>query len=231
MSVWRDEAHGRVNGNQDPEDDEDIDLTENDAPDGPRGSSSGNRSAPGSDGAEYASSSSRPPSQPPSSGPEPDDDDDFDLDAIFRAEDERRAKEKLEADGGMDLGDEDEHGDRTRGKEKTPATLADDDAMWDELDALEDAPKPVQATSTNTGVDDDQAMWDELDQIQEAAKRTKADAASPKETQNMDNDEDMWDIVNEQESTASTTTAAAAASVSDPPAPIQDDYDIEDMYI
>lgn len=218
-----------MNGNQDPEHDEVIDLTENDAPDGPRGSSFGNRSAPDSDGAEYASSSSRPPSQPPSSGPEPDDNHDFDLDAIFRAEDERRAKGKLEADGGMDLGNENDHGDRTRGKEKAPVMLADDDAMWDELDALEGASKHVQATSTNTGADGDQAMWDELDQIQEAAKMTKANAASPKETQNMD-DDDMWDIVKELQSTASTTTVVAA-SVSDPPAPIQDDYDIEDMYI
>jgi hypothetical protein len=233
LSVWRDEVRGRVNGKQDLEDDGVIDLTEDEGSfDGKRETNSNNHSylTSDSEGAEYASSSSRPPSRPPSSGLEPDDDDDFDLDAIFRVDGKRREEKVLAPSGGRNSDAGNNQGGRTTGKGSVAASLADDDAMWDELEAIQSAPIPAQTISANTGADDDQAMWDALDEVQEATENVielnPATSNAPPVAQNMD-DEDMWDIVNELEKVTPMTTT----TVSEAPVPMQDDYDIEDLYI
>ncbi|KAG6907359.1 hypothetical protein DXG01_009243 [Tephrocybe rancida] len=202
LSVWRDEAHGLVNGRQPEDDGEIIDLTEN--PDGaPAAHSASSRaSSPVSGGAAYASSSSRPGSRPPSSGSELDDDDDFDIDAIIRDEEARLARERGVPGSTVDppqIGD----------KGKSVSVEDDDDAaMWETLDSahgtISQTTQPLAAAS---GMDEDDAMWDELDALQSGVQPVHSPPARD------DEDQDMWDAVQELEDDTRTAKGADAAVV------------------
>ncbi|KNZ71797.1 Chromosome segregation in meiosis protein 3 [Termitomyces sp. J132] len=162
LGVWRDEEHGLINGRKPEDDDEVIDLTEIHHGDATLQSGSSRASSPASNGAAYASSSSRLPSRPPSSTSGLDDDD-FDIDAVIHEEEETMQAVTPSSKGG------------------------EDDAMWNEIDTLQDAtksthPPPVQ--------DEDEDMWDVLREMEndDAARKPKSPSVAP------DPDDD-WDSV------------------------------------
>ncbi|GLB34906.1 putative swi3-domain-containing protein [Lyophyllum shimeji] len=225
LSVWRDEAHGLVNGHRPDDDEEIIDLTE--IPEIQRGPSaaevsSPRASSPVSDGAAYASSSSRPPSRPPSSGTDMDDDDDFDIDAVIRDEEERVARERAAsqasatpANGRRDLIHED-----------------DDMAMWEALDSTRENKSHAAPSTTTVSRMEEDAMWDELDALQDGVS-----ASAKQSAQNLDEDEDMWDVVREMESNATAAKDSSTATTGDLPAVAaaairsqQDDDDWDSAY-
>lgn len=180
MGVWRDEAHGLINGRK-PEDDEVIDLTEDPRGDPTLQNGSSRASSPMSNGAAYASSSSHPPSRPPSSASELDDDD-FDIDAIIREEEERLAKER-NSSGPPKM-------TSTTGGQVDNVAHDDDAVMWEALDSMQGAAS--QVTSTHSKAGEDEAMWDEIDGLQDAAKPVHVPLAR-------DGDEDMWDVLRDME--------------------------------
>ncbi|KAH7889223.1 replication fork protection component Swi3-domain-containing protein [Phlebopus sp. FC_14] len=173
LSVWRDEAKGIVNGKKPGEDDDAdiIDLTEPTIV----GTGSGDEEKEDQPRRTRRDSESSPtPSLPPSSS-EPDDD--FDIDAVIRAEEERRAASSASAAAPKSPSPGPAATAKASYREDPDAHEMDVDeaAMWDDLDALENAPPPLQPP------------------------RNAAPSSASK-----DNDEDMWDIVNEIEGSGQT---------------------------
>ncbi|KAF9464749.1 replication fork protection component Swi3-domain-containing protein [Collybia nuda] len=210
LSVWKDNARGRMNNDGDSEDDEVIDLTKRED------TSNGSKD-------HFSPRSDRGYTSPPSRTEL--DDEDFDLEAIFHTEDERRAKDKItEGDriGGIN------EGGVICEKEEGTASMADDDSMWDELDALESVLNPTSHTSSNTEMDDDQTIWDELDQIQGTDGPNLIAPDALLVSQNTRDDHEMWDV-NAPQSTSPAVVATSFVSASS--IPPRDDYDIEDMYV
>ncbi|KAG6866958.1 hypothetical protein C0991_003874 [Blastosporella zonata] len=211
LSVWRDEAHGLVNGRQLEDDEEIIDLTENrhDAP--LTHNTTSRASSPTSNGAAYASSSSRPPSRPPSSGSELDDDD-FDIDAVIRDEEERLARERETNSNVSSVS--------VRDTEKGGIVLdedGDDAAMWDALDSMQGTmPQAIEPSATQSRIDEDDAMWNDIDAL--------AAPPAPPSPVRVD-EEDMWDVVRELEN--GTTASKARPMVA---APSQADSVSEDEW-
>jgi replication fork protection complex subunit Csm3/Swi3 len=221
LSVWRDEAHGLIHGKK-VEDDQTIELDDGDRKD----ETVNLRSSSGSVRAEYASSSSPPQTRPPSS--EVEDDDDFDIDAVIRAEVERNARKRAEA------GEEPDHLDKGKGK----MVVADEDeydALWNEMDPIPSVPASVESSMVAGGSgDDDMVIWDAVD----ALEKDSSAPTKPPTTYHVDDDEDMWDVVQEMENAPTTKappiveTSTENTTVVDQPPPSQDDDDDwEDMYV
>ncbi|KAG6900851.1 hypothetical protein C0993_009969 [Termitomyces sp. T159_Od127] len=205
LSVWRDEAHGLINGRK-PEDDELIDLTEDPRGDPTVQSGSSRASSPVSNGAAYASSSSRPPSHPPSSASELDDDG-FDIDAIIREEEERLAKER-NSSGPTET-------TSTTGGQNNIVADDDDADMWEALDSMQGAASQVATAHSKAGkTDEDDAMWDDIDVLQDAAKPAHLPLVR-------DEDEDMWDVLREMENDDSVRKPKSPPVARDP----DDDWD------
>ncbi|KAF8077900.1 hypothetical protein FPV67DRAFT_1662683 [Lyophyllum atratum] len=237
LSVWRDEAHGLVNGRKphDDDDDEIIDLTENPGGDPTTSKNESSRaSSPVSDGAADASSSSHPPSHPPSSGAEMDDDDDFDIDAVIRDEEARVAKERAASQASDTLTN------FTTNRDKGKGRLDDDDdtAMWEALDAMQDnVSHAAQFASTVPRMDEDETMWDELDALQDGALSVTAPVKPS--SGDLDEDEDMWDVVRELEADATgvhdprppTTTTEMSEVTAAVSTTQQDDDDWDSVYV
>ncbi|KAG6845325.1 hypothetical protein H0H87_010782 [Tephrocybe sp. NHM501043] len=220
LSVWRDQAHGLVNGRQ-PEDDIDvIDLTKNPGDDPTTKSMPSEASSPMSNGAAYASSSSRPPSRPPSSGSEMDDDD-FDIDAVIRDEEERLAKEKSFSNPTTILASIENKGFSDKSRDDTAGEDDDDLAMWEALDLMEGTmPQITYPLTTPSRLDEDNAMWDELDALQSAPHPALQPPVQ-------DDDEDMWDVVREMETDTTVPKTLPPVTAPKPqPNPIpEDDWD------
>jgi replication fork protection complex subunit Csm3/Swi3 len=128
LSVWRDEAHGLVNGKV-PESAEDtVDLTSDVENPGPNASANNNR-APSSPPPEF----SRPPS---STG---DIEEDFDIDAFLAHEEEQAASATVDQTSAPPV-------KHTYGQGTTESGTSIDDQMdWDAVDALDDVVPPVAA--------------------------------------------------------------------------------------
>ncbi|KAG6851018.1 hypothetical protein H0H93_004505 [Arthromyces matolae] len=210
LSVWRDDFHGLVNGRQPEVDDEIIDLTENAESTEPNRARSSRASSPASDGAAYATSSSHPPSRPPSSASELDDDD-FDIDAVIREEELRLERERLgqPKKAAANLNSKENLG------QKQPGADDDDTAMWNALDSMEGPASKSESHTVQTTTGDDDAMWDEIDAVQTGPEQISAHVR--------DEDEDMWDVLQEME-------AENAGSENPHPAPVNtsnldDDWD------
>ncbi|KAG5650768.1 hypothetical protein H0H81_011107 [Sphagnurus paluster] len=228
LSVWRDEAHGLINGRKPDEDDEVIDLTE--APETDRNTlrkSSSRGSSPVSDDAAAASSSSRLPSRPPSSGTEIDDEDDFDIDAVIREEEVR-----LAGKGAVSQPPISNSGNK--GKSKAQVDDDDDALMWEALDAMQSGSSlSVKAALQVSKTKDDDFMWDELDALQASAPDAQV---SVKPSAHIPDDEDMWDVIQEMEDEAMAKgkllqpTALAAPATFISTTVHNDDDDWESMY-
>ncbi|KAH0583820.1 hypothetical protein H2248_009419 [Termitomyces sp. 'cryptogamus'] len=208
LGVWRDEEHGLINGRKPEDDDEVIDLTEIHHGDATLQSGSSRASSPASNGAAYASSSSRLPSRPPSSTSGLDDDD-FDIDAVIHEEEERLAKESNSFDPTkITLNIE----NRTK---RNIVTGDDDAAMWEALDSMQGAAsETMQAVTPSSKGGEDDAMWNEIDTLQDATKSTH-----PPPVQ--DEDEDMWDVLREMENDDAARKPKSPSVAPDP----DDDWD------
>ncbi|KAF9218318.1 Swi3-domain-containing protein [Gyrodon lividus] len=129
--------------------------------------------------------SSRAPSLPPSSDTE---NDDFDIDAVIRAEEERLAAQRTSMSGvGPAQTSPAKPPARASYRENPDANAMDIDeaALWDDLDAFDD-PQPIF----------------------NPPQRTAPSSAAP------DDDEDMWDIVNEIEQSDQSKLAKIQTPVS-----------------
>ncbi|KAI0748160.1 replication fork protection component Swi3-domain-containing protein [Daedaleopsis nitida] len=190
LSVWRDEAKGLINGqnNFDPGDPDhsDSDSDDNDKNDHDHDDAARPSDVPIATEDERSSPApSRGPSLPPSSasdtgGP----DDNFDIDAMIAEEEAARAQEA--ASGPV----------RPTSESRPP--MDEDEAMWDEMmgDSLPDQP------------------WIPSDP-EATAGSSKPVATKP----TMDEDEDMWDAlgdfaVDASETTTSASTTAGATTTS-----------------
>ena len=215
LSVWRDEAHGLVNGKK-VADDEANEPSDEEAQ---QNVTSISRPSSSSARAEHASSSS--PSRPPSSATEIDDEDDFDIDAVLREEVERSARERGAGGQSQDQ--------KNKGKGKMIVADEDEyDTMWNKMDPIFNAPASTESSIAKGGSgDEDLAMWDAVDALEEegsAAHMKPVVSQSPSDV-----DEDMWDVVKEMED-APVANPPPATEVSIA-APSQDDDDWEDMYV
>jgi hypothetical protein len=107
---------------------------------------------------------SQPASLPPSSpeGPEPDDD--FDLDELIRLHNERKEREEeaaaAAADPVLQKPAASSAPKESSSERQVEGIIADDEAMWDEMNAEQDAPPPVRPS------DNDQEMWDVVDEFE-----------------------------------------------------------------
>ncbi|RDB21119.1 Chromosome segregation in meiosis protein 3 [Hypsizygus marmoreus] len=226
LSVWRDEAHGLVNGKE-PEDAEVIDLTDDQNAPGPKERLSSHAASP-SNSEVGGYSSSRPPSRPPSSGTELEDDDDFDIDALIRDEEERKARERdsalSESIGATNI---------DKGKGKMVMDVDDDAAMWEELDAIQTSSSTQVAlpAAAISGIDDDQAMWDELDALNDGPATISVAPIEEPVRQAVDEDEDMWNVVREMENATAAPIPPVPAEVPVTNSQPDEDDDWESMYL
>ena len=136
LSVWRDEAHGLVNGKV-PESAEDtVDLTSDVENSGPNASANNNR-------APSDSHSSPPPefSRPPSSTG--DIEEDFDIDAFLANEEAQAASATIDQTSAPPV------------KHTYGGSSIDDQMDWDAVDALDDMVPPVAAQNL---IDNDAPM-------------------------------------------------------------------------
>ncbi|KAG6334833.1 hypothetical protein ID866_4255, partial [Astraeus odoratus] len=170
LSVWRDEAKGLVNGRKPEDDDADvIDLTERDPKANP----------PHGDNSEFDEAEtkngmepSRSSSLPPTSS-EPDDDD-FDIDAVIKAEEERLAALRA-ANNENSIPD--------------PASPVS-----------EPLPSKYRERNGTNDMDvDEEALWEGLDNSAAGDLILSQPPKTAEPTTSFDDDEDMWDIVNELE--------------------------------
>lgn len=95
------------------------------------------------------------------------------------------------------------------------------------------ASRPTQSSAPrNGGIDDndDEAFWKALDAGIEDPLSDAPPAPSTGPNSSMDEDEDMWDLVNEIEETSSASKALSVAQGPQPEhQPADDDWD--DMYV
>ncbi|KAF8892542.1 replication fork protection component Swi3-domain-containing protein [Infundibulicybe gibba] len=202
LSVWRDEAHGIVREKKAgaPSDEEDEDVVE--AAEVHHASSPSGRSADDRGRAP----SSQPPSHPPTSGTEADEDD-WDFDAAIREEVARNAARGLQPtpdDGALPPS--------SPPQSDAPQTFdGDDDAVWAELDAMNDAaPSALSAppANPNTSVapDEDDEMWNQLDAMEESRQPVTASTPGGDDTE-------MQDIINQMEDISQPEPQPPPASI------------------
>ncbi|KZT70163.1 Swi3-domain-containing protein [Daedalea quercina L-15889] len=161
LTVWRDEYKGINTGHKvDPGSDESSSDEEGAEP-----KLDATGVPDGSEVPDAEQASSRPSSHPPSSEPPSSDGfDDFDIDAMIREEEERRAAE--ESSTRIDIG-------RNSVPQPKSAAQDDDDAMWDALDegaSHTPGPAPAQyaSISSHAGLppDEDEDMWDVIREME-----------------------------------------------------------------
>ncbi|KAJ7111567.1 replication fork protection component Swi3-domain-containing protein [Mycena crocata] len=180
LGIWRDEAHGIVNGEKPGEDEEDnglIDLTDTSIP------------GPDSDQADYASSSSHAATRPPSSieGDDSDVEPDADLAAQMdaaarmnaRQADDQPARERpMPSQGG------------TAHPQAVVVQGNEEDDMWDVVDQMTNEPSTVAPQKYTSFDDEEEENWNLLDQMGTAVPKP----ATP------DDDEENWNLLDEMDS-------------------------------
>lgn len=193
--MWRDESKGLIHG-KDFNDDDALDISSDDEvePSAKRAKVSA-ASGPSDveDVMEMDSDGEVIPSRPPSHGPpssSPPAEEEYDLDALVAAEEAAEAvvKQRYPAASGPS---------KSQNTAPTASTSAydmdaDDDAMWDALDAMDfDAPAPQplpqkqkhvlpQTNQNQNFQDEDEDMWDIMREMEQEAQAEKAQAQAKK---------------------------------------------------
>lgn len=196
--MWRDESKGLIHG-KDFNDDDALDISSDDEAE-PSAKRTKVSAASGTsdveDVMEMDSDGEVIPSRPPSHGPPSSSspaEEEYDLDALIAAEEAERAaaNQRSAAASGPS---------KSQNTAPTASTSvydmdADDDAMWDALDAMDfDAPAP-----------------------QPPPQKQKPALPQTNQNQNFqDEDEDMWDIMREMEQEAQAERAQAQAKAKKP---------------
>ncbi|KAJ7449863.1 replication fork protection component Swi3-domain-containing protein [Mycena latifolia] len=183
LGVWRDEAHGIVNGKKPGEDDENdgvIDLTADPSIPGPE-----------SDEADYASSSSHAATRPPSSAEEEGDFNDFEFDPA--AMDASAMINAQQTDSDMEYATSVARNEDDAVVSDTTASRGaaeeDDEDMWALVDEAMNAPGPK--TVARDALSDEEEGWNMMDEMSSAAP--PAPMPQPKVVSSVEEDyEDMY---------------------------------------